>query len=172
LRALVELVRKGGDDKKRATSTLKSAADVLRGLSTVPKSVSIRVPAIIGKGSIVIGVTKFCINALAPDGVIAEVQAPVLAFATTGPTRFEVLEEATDEEDGDLVEEQDLARAAELQDMLKSPVRDGPKTPLGVTSDEEEMLGVGETSLTGEKRRREAYDGQDARVSRNVRQHR
>jgi hypothetical protein len=119
LRALVELSRNGGLDKKKATSTIKSSADVLRGFTKAPTTGTIRVKAAVGGKSMVIGITRFSINAIAPNGVIADVQPPVLTFATAAPTELDILEEVKDEEDGGLEEEHDLATAAELQDMLE-----------------------------------------------------
>jgi hypothetical protein len=121
LRALVELSRNGGLDKKKATSTIKSAADVLRGFKTPPTTVSIRGKDVVSGKSIVIGLTRFSINAIAPGGVIADVQPPALTYDAAGAsTKLEILGEVVDEEDGSMEEEDDLAPGAEPKGMLGS----------------------------------------------------
>ncbi|THY86493.1 hypothetical protein D6C95_07577 [Aureobasidium pullulans] len=96
LRAMVSLSHNGGDDKKKATTTLKSAADVLRGLSKAATNSTMRVPATSGQGSMVIGVTRFFINATAPDNVIVAFPPPKLV-----PDDLGVINEADETEDVD-----------------------------------------------------------------------
>lgn len=96
LRAMVSLSHNRGDDKKRATSTLKSTADVLRGLSKAATNSTMRVAATSGQGLMVIGVTKFSINATGPDNVIVAFPPPKLV-----PDDLGVINEADETEDVD-----------------------------------------------------------------------
>ncbi|KAH0382755.1 hypothetical protein KCU92_g5931, partial [Aureobasidium melanogenum] len=143
LRALAELSRQGGDDKKKATSTLKSSADVLRGLSKAATTGTMRVKATFGAKSMVIGITRFSINANAPNGVIANVPPPVLTSVAAPPTELEVTDEVPDDDDYDEHEEDDLKRKKELEEFLEQanaePIRTGtPKRPRDPDDDEDE----------------------------------
>lgn len=93
---MVSLSHNRGDDKKRATSTLKSTADVLRGLSKAATNSTMRVAATSGQGLMVIGVTKFSINATGPDNVIVAFPPPKLV-----PDDLGVINEADETEDVD-----------------------------------------------------------------------
>ncbi|KEQ70516.1 hypothetical protein M436DRAFT_84605 [Aureobasidium namibiae CBS 147.97] len=124
LRALVQLSRNGGLDKKKSTSTIKSSADVLRGF-TKPLTISSLRVKINGK-SVVTGLTRFSINAVAPNGVIASVPPPVLTSA-----EVDITDEKLDEEDGSEREEdrsereeENFATHTKLDEMARKRPRD------------------------------------------------
>jgi hypothetical protein len=144
MRALVQLTNNGGNDKKTGTSTLKSAADVLRGLTKPATTSTTRVAASVGSGTMVIGVTKFSIGAAAPANAIANVAPPVLASTVTE----EVIEETIDSDNGEDPKELDDEEMREEDEATQADLR--------------AMLDEGPTSTGTPERKKRARDEEDS----------
>ena len=78
---------------RKATSTIKSALDVLRGQTKISVSKTMRVENPAGGQKLNISVTKIWINASAPKNVIADVGSPQLLRAPTLPGTIEECKE-------------------------------------------------------------------------------